>query len=75
MVSRVAEAVYIPFTVGGGIRSVEDAGRLLRAGSRQVAVNTAAVRDPALIRGSPTASGASAWCSRWMRSGWMAGSP
>jgi cyclase len=50
MVSRVAETVYIPFTVGGGVRSVEDAGRLLRAGADKVAVNTAAVRDPALIR-------------------------
>jgi cyclase len=50
MVGRVAETIYIPFTVGGGIRSVEDAGRLLRAGADKVAVNTAAVRDPGLIR-------------------------
>jgi cyclase len=50
MVSRVAESIYIPFTVGGGVRSVEDAGRLLRAGADKVAVNTAAVRDPQLIR-------------------------
>ncbi len=49
MVSRVAEAIYIPFTVGGGVRSVEDAGRLLRAGADKVAVNTAAVRDPSLV--------------------------
>ncbi|MEP6473233.1 MAG: imidazole glycerol phosphate synthase subunit HisF [Gemmatimonadota bacterium] len=48
MVSRVADAIFIPFTVGGGIRSVEDAGRVLRAGADKVAVNTALVRDPAL---------------------------
>lgn len=50
MVARVADAVFIPFTVGGGIRSVEDAGRALRAGADKVAVNTAAVRDPELVR-------------------------
>jgi imidazole glycerol-phosphate synthase subunit HisF len=49
MVSRVAEAVFIPFTVGGGIRSVADAGAALRAGADKTAVNTAAVRDPSLV--------------------------
>jgi imidazole glycerol-phosphate synthase subunit HisF len=49
MVSRVAEAIFIPFTVGGGIRSVQDAGAALRAGADKIAVNTAAVRDPALV--------------------------
>jgi len=50
MVARVADTIFIPFTVGGGIRSVEDAGLALRAGADKVAVNTAAVRDPALVR-------------------------
>jgi cyclase len=49
MVSRVAEAIFIPFTVGGGIRSVEDAGAALRAGADKISVNTAAVRDPSLV--------------------------
>ncbi len=46
---RTAEAVFIPLTVGGGIRSIEDIRRLLLAGADKVAVNTAAVRRPALI--------------------------
>jgi imidazole glycerol-phosphate synthase subunit HisF len=49
MVRRVADAVFLPFTVGGGVRSVEDADALLRAGADKVAVNTAASADPGLL--------------------------
>ena len=49
MVARVAESIFIPFTVGGGIRSVADAGAALRAGADKVSVNTAAERDPPLV--------------------------
>ena len=48
LVARVADAVFIPFTVGGGVRSVEEATAVLRAGADKVAVNTALVRDPEL---------------------------
>lgn len=48
-VRRTAEVLFIPLTVGGGVRSVEDMGRLLRAGADKVAVNTAAVEDPDLL--------------------------
>jgi cyclase len=50
MAARVAEQVFIPFTIGGGIRSVEDARRLLRAGADKVSVNSAAVDRPELVR-------------------------
>jgi cyclase len=46
---RVAEEVFIPFTVGGGVRSVDDARRLLMAGAEKVSINTAAVERPELI--------------------------
>ncbi len=46
---RTAEEVFIPFTVGGGIRSTDDARRLLRAGADKVSVNTAAVARPSLV--------------------------
>ncbi len=49
LVSRIAARIDIPFTVGGGISSVEDAGRLLDAGADKVTVNSAAVRNPDLI--------------------------
>ena len=49
MVRRTAEEVFIPFTVGGGVRTVEDARRLLRAGADKVGINTAAVDRPELI--------------------------
>ncbi len=49
MVRRVAERVFIPFTVGGGIRTVEDFKELLREGADKIAVNTAAILNPRLI--------------------------
>ncbi|MFM8531708.1 MAG: imidazole glycerol phosphate synthase subunit HisF [Ilumatobacteraceae bacterium] len=49
VVARTAEQVFIPLTVGGGIRAAEDARRMLRAGADKVSVNTAAVQDPSLI--------------------------
>lgn len=49
VVSKVAEEVFIPLTVGGGVRAVEDVDRLLRAGADKVGVNTAAIMRPALL--------------------------
>lgn len=50
MVRRVAETVFIPFTVGGGIRTVEDFRELLREGADKISVNSAAIMRPELIR-------------------------
>ena len=49
VVARTAEQVFIPFTVGGGVRTSEDARTLLRTGADKVALNTAAVDDPGLV--------------------------
>ena len=50
VVERVADQVFIPFTVGGGIRTVEDVRRMLRAGADKVSLNTAAVNDVELVQ-------------------------
>src|SRR5438445_8364563 len=49
MVRRVAEQIFMPFTVGGGIRTLEDATRLIQAGTEKVSINSAAVKTPELI--------------------------
>ncbi|MCX4095105.1 imidazole glycerol phosphate synthase subunit HisF [Nocardia sp. alder85J] len=50
VVTRTAEQIFIPLTVGGGVRTVEDVDRLLRAGADKVSVNTAAIADPEILR-------------------------
>src|SRR5688572_1660602 len=50
MVRRVADVIFMPFTVGGGIRTLEDATRLIQAGAEKVSINSSAVRTPELIR-------------------------
>lgn len=52
MVQRVADAINIPFTVGGGLRSVEDIQSILRAGADKISLNTQAVESPELVRDS-----------------------
>ncbi|MCH8276813.1 MAG: imidazole glycerol phosphate synthase subunit HisF [Bacteroidetes bacterium] len=49
-VRHIREKIHIPLTVGGGVRTVEDAHRLLKAGADRISVNTAAVNDPTLLR-------------------------
>lgn len=58
VVSRTAEQVFIPLTVGGGIRSLEDFKRILRAGADKIAINSAPLRDPTLIDESAARFGA-----------------
>jgi cyclase len=50
VVRRVSEELFMPFTVGGGIRTLDDATRLIQAGAEKVSINSAAVRDPGLVR-------------------------
>jgi cyclase len=54
VVSGVAKQVFIPFTVGGGIRTLEDMRRILKAGADKVSVNTAAVQKPSIIKEGAT---------------------
>ena len=57
VVRRVAETVFMPFTVGGGIRSVEDMRKLLEAGADKVSVNTSAVKNPKVVEEGARAFG------------------
>ncbi|MDA0524577.1 imidazole glycerol phosphate synthase subunit HisF [Methanococcoides alaskense] len=57
VIERTADEVFIPLTVGGGINSVEDVRQILRAGADKVSVNTAAVKNPELIREASTIFG------------------
>ena len=58
VVRRTAERVFIPLTVGGGVRTVDDVRNLLRAGADKVSLNTAAVRDPDVLRAASDEFGA-----------------
>jgi cyclase len=58
VVTRTAERVFMPLTVGGGVRTVGDVHRLLRAGADKVSINTAAVARPAFVRDAAAAYGA-----------------
>ncbi len=57
VVDRVAREIFIPFSVGGGIRTVEDMRRVLLAGAEKVSVNTAALQDPSIVSGGARAFG------------------
>lgn len=63
IVERVAKTVFIPFTVGGGIRTTDDFKELLRAGADKISVNSAAVRNPDLINEAAENSAVSALCA------------
>jgi len=60
VVARTADQIFAPLTVGGGVRTVEDAERLLDAGADKIAINTAAIRNPALISACATRFGVQA---------------
>jgi len=60
VVTRTAEQVFVPLTVGGGVRDVDDVRRLLHAGADKVAINTAAVQRPELVRAAAERFGAQA---------------
>ena len=66
LVGKVVEQIFMPLTVGGGIRTLDDATRLIQAGAEKVSVNSAAVRNPKLIARDrpevrPLRDGARAW--------------
>ena len=69
MVSRVAEQVFIPFTVGGGIRTADDFKELLRAGADKISVNSAAIDRPRLISEAADKFGSQCVAGRTARAG------
>ena len=64
MVKRAADELFIPLTVGGGVRSVSDVDKLLRSGADKVGINTAGLDNPELISKQQLNSATSAWCFR-----------
>lgn len=61
MVRKVAETVFIPFTVGGGIRTVDDFRALLREGADKISINSSAIDTPNLISDAATSLEANVW--------------
>ena len=59
---EAASSVFIPLTVGGGIRGLEDFDRVLKCGADKVSVNSGALKDPTLIRRRRRSTATSAWC-------------
>ena len=57
IVERTAKNIHVPFTVGGGVRSIDDVNRLLQAGADKVGINSAAVNEPNLVKESSTRFG------------------
>jgi len=78
MARRVADTIFIPFTVGGGIRTVEDMRRMLASGADKVSVNTAAINQPSIITEGARAFGSQAIVvaidARRAAQGWAPGS-
>ena len=74
IVQRTSEEVYIPFTVGGGLKTLEDIRRMLSAGADKVSLNTAAVNNPQLVEDAAKKFGSQcivvAVDARWREVGW-----
>ena len=66
MVLKVAEHVNIPFTVGGGISSVEDVDALLKCGADKISINSSAVKRPELVNELANKFGSQFWLTNWL---------
>ena len=67
VVRRVAKEIFIPFTVGGGISTIEDVRAMLMAGADKVSLNSAAIRNPSLIEEASKRFGNQCICRRWKK--------